>query len=57
VLAQRTADLAVREAQDEASKILEDARAAAAAAMSDAPARAELARPRPSRTSATSSID
>jgi DivIVA domain-containing protein len=44
VLAQRTADLAVREAQDEASKILEDARAAAAAAMSDARASAELAR-------------
>jgi DivIVA domain-containing protein len=44
VLAQRTADLAVREAQDEASKILEDARAAAAAAMSDARSSAELAR-------------
>jgi DivIVA domain-containing protein len=44
VLAQRTADLAVREAQDEASKILEDARAAAAAAMSDARSSAELAK-------------
>jgi DivIVA domain-containing protein len=46
VLAQRTADLAVREAQDEASKILEDARAAAAAAMSDARSSAELAKSR-----------
>jgi DivIVA domain-containing protein len=44
VLAQRTADLAVREAQEEAGSILEDARAAAAAAMSDARASAERAR-------------
>jgi DivIVA domain-containing protein len=44
VLAQRTADLAVREAQEEAGRILEDARAAAAAAMSDARASAERAR-------------
>jgi cell division initiation protein len=44
VLAQRTADLAVREAQEEAGRILEDARAAAAVAMSDARASAERAR-------------
>ena len=41
VLAQRTADMAVREAKEEAAKILEDARNAAAAAMSDARATAE----------------
>src|SRR5271154_6480191 len=36
VLASRTADLAVKEAQEEAAQILEDARAKAAVAMADA---------------------